>query len=275
MTERRGWAKLAAATSIALAGFAVIAVPRESGSGQPPLPGATGPASQPAYASATAAPRIRLLAVTPDRRTIQFSAAAGSPGHGRYRGHRALGPDATGGHAQQPPHPPAGVMAAGHPAAALAGRAAPALPAWRNLLESRWRQRLDAVIRLSVAYHDAADLSGHDAAGLAGSGPGEQAGTRQLRQLMQQAIAARQALAETEEALARLSAGSYGRCEQCRAVIAAARLVLEPEARYCGRCIRQATQLHPAALPAEASRPGSRLPAKDPDDVPGPLRDGK
>jgi hypothetical protein len=69
-------------------------------------------------------------------------------------GHRALGPDATGGHTHKPPHPPAGVMAAGQPAAALAGRAAgPALPAWRNLLEPRWRQRLDAVIRLSLAYY--------------------------------------------------------------------------------------------------------------------------
>ena len=53
---------------------------------------------------------------------------------------------------------------------------------------------------------------------------------------MQGAVAARRALFDTEEALARLSSGRYGRCEQCAGPISAARLTREPEARYCGRC---------------------------------------
>jgi RNA polymerase-binding transcription factor DksA len=109
------------------------------------------------------------------------------------------------------------------------------LPAWRNLLEARWQQRLATVISRSVAYHDAAERSG------GGYGAGAQAETQALQQLMQGAVAARRALSDTEEALARLSAGNYGQCEQCPAGIPAALLALEPEARYCGRCVRRPT----------------------------------
>jgi RNA polymerase-binding transcription factor DksA len=107
------------------------------------------------------------------------------------------------------------------------------LPAWRRLLESRWQERLGTVIRLSLAYHDAAET--------AGGGPfaRDQAETRQVWQLMQETLAARRALRDTEEALARLSAGHYGRCEQCAADIHVARLAREPETRYCERCVRQ------------------------------------
>ena len=104
------------------------------------------------------------------------------------------------------------------------------LPAWRRLLESRWRQRLAALTRLSLAYHEVAERSG------GGRRLGDQAGARQLLRLMHEAIAARRALFDTEEALARLSAGRYGRCEQCAAAIPAGRLAQEPEARYCGSC---------------------------------------
>jgi hypothetical protein len=53
------------------------------------------------------------------------------------------------------------------------------LPAWRNLLEARWQQRLATVISRSVAYHDAAERSG------GGYGAGAQAETQALQQLMQ------------------------------------------------------------------------------------------
>lgn len=101
------------------------------------------------------------------------------------------------------------------------------LPAWRGLLEARWQRRLASVISLSVAYHDASERSGG------------QADTPQVRRLMLETVAARRALSDTEEALARLSAGSYGRCEQCGASIGVEELLAEPEARYCGCCIRQ------------------------------------
>jgi len=108
------------------------------------------------------------------------------------------------------------------------------LPAWRSLLESRWQQRVGTLTRLSLAYHEAAERSGgHHARG--------QAGTQQLRRLLQETVAARRALCDTEEALARLSAGHYGSCEQCDVDIPAAQLAREPEARYCERCFRQPT----------------------------------
>lgn len=116
------------------------------------------------------------------------------------------------------------------PARPLAGRrpADPGDPRWRVLLESRWRARLLEVTELSLAYHDAA-------AGPALS-DGPDAGGRQLRRLLSQAVDARRALADTEEALVRLAAGHFGRCEYCARPIPAAGLALVPEARYCPRC---------------------------------------
>jgi RNA polymerase-binding transcription factor DksA len=105
------------------------------------------------------------------------------------------------------------------------------LPGWRVLLEHRWRERLAAVTELSLAYHTAADR-GRD--GNADSGKSDEA--RQLRRLMRQTVAARQALTDTEDALARLSAGRFGQCEQCAAMIDAAQLARHPEERYCTQC---------------------------------------
>jgi RNA polymerase-binding transcription factor DksA len=88
------------------------------------------------------------------------------------------------------------------------------------------------VTELSLAYHDAAaaPVDGHGADGT-GQGSG-----RQLRRLLNRAVAARRALADTEEALVRLAAGRFGRCEHCAGPIPPARLSLHPEARYCTRC---------------------------------------
>ena len=113
----------------------------------------------------------------------------------------------------------------------LAGMTAIPAPQWRAVLEARWQARLRKVTELSVAYHDSADLltqTGHHNRDYAGS--------RQLRQLLRQAVAARRALADTEEALTRLSAGRYGHCEQCTAIIPPCTLALTPETRYCLRC---------------------------------------
>jgi DnaK suppressor protein len=116
-----------------------------------------------------------------------------------------------------------------------------ASPAWRSLLEARWEERVDTLTELSLAYHDEAarSASRHTPGGPTGpDGPGE---TRELKRLMRDATVARRALRDTEEALARLSAGGYGSCEQCGASIPAATLLLEPEARYCPECVKQAT----------------------------------
>jgi DnaK suppressor protein len=106
---------------------------------------------------------------------------------------------------------------------------AAALPAWHSLLEERWQQRLSTLTELALAYHDAAESSGRH--------PADAAETARLRRLLREATAARQALGETEDSLARLSDGSFGRCEQCSGSIPTAELLAEPETRYCTQCV--------------------------------------
>jgi DnaK suppressor protein len=102
-------------------------------------------------------------------------------------------------------------------------------PRWRALLEARWRARLQEVIELSLAYHAAAALA-------------PDAGASQLdaRHLLCHASAARRKLADVEEALGRLAAGTFGRCEQCESEIPAGLLAVIPERRYCPRCEAEA-----------------------------------
>jgi len=102
-------------------------------------------------------------------------------------------------------------------------------PQWRALLETRWRARLQEVTELALAYHEAAAAAG---------GAGGGAGGRQAQPLLRRTVTSRRALADTEEALARLSAGRYGWCENCAAAIPAQRLAAAPETRYCARCAR-------------------------------------
>lgn len=101
-----------------------------------------------------------------------------------------------------------------------------AAPRWRSLLEARWRTRLQEVTELSLAYHAAAAGALDD---------------RQARRLLRRAVAARQRLADTEEALGRVAAGTFGRCEQCGARIPGVLLAAAPESRYCARCAAAAS----------------------------------
>jgi DnaK suppressor protein len=103
----------------------------------------------------------------------------------------------------------------------------------RAQLEYRWRARLERVTELAVAYHDAAQQAGRSA------GPA----ARRARSLARRTVAERQALAEIEAALDRISAGRYGLCEQCGGQIPAALLASEPQARYCAACGRPPGQL--------------------------------
>ncbi len=129
--------------------------------------------------------------------------------------------------------------AAGGRAAATAGPARG--PAWRALVEAQWRARLQEVIKLSLAYHEAAAVPAPAPAG--------RHGERNLRQLLRRAVAARRALADTDEALARLASGRYGVCEACTAAIPARLLAVAPDSRYCPRC-------RPKAFPAMPARAG-------------------
>ena len=111
----------------------------------------------------------------------------------------------------------------------------PGGPWWRALLESRWRDRLQLVTQLSVEFHDAAAASPGQGTGRPGPA---------LQRLMGRATSARRALADTDDALARLAAGRFGRCENCAVPIPARTLRAEPEARYCARCAGSAV-VHP------------------------------
>jgi RNA polymerase-binding transcription factor DksA len=101
-------------------------------------------------------------------------------------------------------------------------------PRWRALLEARWQARLTELTELSLAYHAAAETS-VDAWM-------DQPDQQEAQVLLGRAVAARRKLADVEEALGRLAAGRYGRCEQCESAIPAGLLALIPEARYCPRC---------------------------------------
>jgi DnaK suppressor protein len=105
----------------------------------------------------------------------------------------------------------------------------------RALLEERWRDRLERVTALSLAYHDAAESA---PAAPASRG----ASSRRAKQLARQAVAERQALAEIEAALDRIAAGRYGWCEECGRPVAVALLAAQPQARYCGACRRLPAQ---------------------------------
>lgn len=102
----------------------------------------------------------------------------------------------------------------------------------RALLEARWRDTLERITALSIAYHDAAQFA---PSGVPASHGGR---SRQARRLARQAVAERQTLAEIEAALERITAGRYGQCEQCGRLIATARLAAQPHVRYCAACGR-------------------------------------
>jgi RNA polymerase-binding transcription factor DksA len=106
-------------------------------------------------------------------------------------------------------------------------------PRWRALLETRWQARLRELTELSLAYHVAIAAVPADA----GSGAGSRFGAGPEAQvLLRRTVTARRKLADVEEALARLAAGEFGRCEQCGAQIKDGLLAAAPEIRYCPRC---------------------------------------
>ncbi len=117
----------------------------------------------------------------------------------------------------------------GTPDALTAALPQSALPAWHSMLEERWQQRLNTLTELALAYHDAEESSDGNPAGTVETAP--------LPRLLREATAARRALGDTEDALARLSDGSFGRCEQCSRSIPTAELLPEPETRYCPECV--------------------------------------
>jgi RNA polymerase-binding transcription factor DksA len=116
-------------------------------------------------------------------------------------------------------------------------------PYWRAILEYRWRKRLQEVTELSIAYHSATGPGPDSSAG--GAGRHQSGRPLDSGRLLRRAVAARRRLADTDEALGRLAAGSFGRCEQCGSLIPDWLLAAVPETRYCPGCAA------PAVRPAE------------------------
>ena len=123
-------------------------------------------------------------------------------------------------------------------------------PRWRALLEDRWQARVQEVTELSLAYHVAAAAVPDDI--------GDGAGQPEIASLLRRAVKARRKLADVEDALGRLAAGNFGRCEQCGSAIPAGLLAAAPETRYCPRCDAPSPETpSPRAGPAEAAGIGS------------------
>jgi RNA polymerase-binding transcription factor len=182
-----------------------------------------------------------------------------------------------------------------------AGRspAAGSLPYWRAMLEARWQAQLVQLTELSLEFHEAAAAvpgapgggprPGRDgAAGGRAAPPGTHTvRARRLRSLACRTVAARRALADIDEALARVKPGRFGRCEQCADAIPLAILTQTPEARFCPACVsaldrcgaallRAPTRDHPGRpVLSRAARPGRNgtyrtRPAGRPGSPPGP-----
>lgn len=170
---------------------------------------------------------------------------------------RAAEPTRTGRAAEPAPAGRPGEQDRGSraPGPAQAGRARG--PAWRALLEAQWRDRVQEVTELSLAYHEAASAVAAAADAALAGGPAERKARnglaeRKVRKLLRRTVAARQGLADTEEALGRLASGRYGLCEGCTDAIPARLLAAAPEARYCLRCRPRPTR--PATMAVRPAR---------------------
>ena len=94
----------------------------------------------------------------------------------------------------------------------------------RTLLEDQWQRQVADIVALS---HDLpTNLADRDEASRRG----------ELHVTARLIDAARLQLNETEAALARLDAGTYGRCVRCEEPIGPERLEVLPAARYCVAC---------------------------------------
>ena len=126
-------------------------------------------------------------------------------------------------------------------------------PRWRALLEARWQARLRELTELSLAYHVAVAAAPEGTApeGTApegvSSGRPEAEGQPAVKALLRRTVTARRKLADVEEALSRLAAGEFGRCEQCGVQIPDGLLAIAPEVRYCARCDGEPPWLRPLA----------------------------
>jgi DnaK suppressor protein len=96
-------------------------------------------------------------------------------------------------------------------------------------LERLWRQKVDQIVVLSIAYHD--DLPPDSAPGSASDRPCTDA------RLIRRVLRAHEDLALIEDAIDRIKAGTYGICGSCEQPIGADWLTKKPYVRDCPACL--------------------------------------
>lgn len=110
------------------------------------------------------------------------------------------------------------------------------LPRLRRVLEEQRRFRVDQLAELATEEDEALNHSG--------IGPVEDldasADSARAEVSTVIAAAARKALDDIEDALARMRSGDYGRCVRCGTAIEVRRLVALPQAAMCMECQRGA-----------------------------------
>lgn len=103
----------------------------------------------------------------------------------------------------------------------------------------------DRQAELARILEDTADVGADDEHDIEGASmPFER---EQLRATLRQAAAQ---VEEIDAALARLAAGTYGRCEVCGDPIGAGRLEIQPWARTCVTCAARPDRRGPAGTPS-------------------------
>lgn len=107
---------------------------------------------------------------------------------------------------------------------ALPALSAEDLAVLRANLREQWLFRQEQLRQLSAS-----------APARAGAGPDDRAASR-IEVHAKLVSSARMVLADVEAALARMDRDDYGICHLCRGPVARERLLIVPQARYCGRC---------------------------------------
>ena len=107
---------------------------------------------------------------------------------------------------------------------------------WRTVLERQWHNGVAEVTRLSIDLWDgyAVDPTVNRAS--------SEARFDELQVTSQLLAAEHCELRETDAALARLTAGTFGRCERCRSAIPVVRLEAIPQTRWCVGCSSSRTR---------------------------------
>ena len=108
---------------------------------------------------------------------------------------------------------------------------------WRLALDRAWQRKMDEVIALSKAC---CGLTSDD-----DSRPAD-LGVRVSRRLQARTALAYDGLADIEDAIARIDAGTYGMCAGCDQAMCDEWLATRPERRYCPDCSPSMTAVMPS-----------------------------